>query len=109
MNKKLCFTFLALLAAAQASAGTIEMKVHGLVCGFCAQGIEKILRENPATDGVMVSLDHKLVVVTTRQGADISDADLTKAITEAGYTLKGITRSSRTLDEVRKEIVAANR
>lgn len=56
----------------------------------------------------MVSLEHKLVVVTTRQGTDISDADLTKAITEAGYSVKGITRSSRTLDEVRKETVAAN-
>ena len=56
----------------------------------------------------MVSLEHKLVVVTTRQGTDISDADLTKAITEAGDSVKGITRSSRTLDEVRKETVAAN-
>ena len=109
MYKKLCFTLAALMFTAAAPAATIEMKVHGLVCGFCAQGIEKILRENPATDGVMVSLEHKLVVVTTRQGTDISDADLTKAITEAGYSVKGIKRTSRTLEEVRRETVAANR
>lgn len=109
MYKKLCLMIAGLIVAGAVSAGTIEMKVHGLVCGFCAQGIEKVLRRNPATEGVMVSLEHKLVVVTTRQGTDISDAELHKAITEAGYSLKGITRTTRTLDEVRKDTVAANR
>lgn len=81
-----------LLFATAASAGTIEMKVHGLVCGFCAQGIEKKMRENPATEKVVVSLEDKLVVVTTRSGTDISDADLAKAITDAGYELKSVAR-----------------
>jgi copper chaperone CopZ len=108
MYKKLVLTLIGLLVAGAASAATIEMKVHGLVCGFCAQGIEKILRENPATDGVMVSLEHKLVVVTTKQGTDISDAELTKAITDAGYTVKGIARTSRTLEQVRKETLQAS-
>jgi copper chaperone CopZ len=108
MYKKLCLLTVGLLAGAAASAATIEMKVHGLVCGFCAQGIEKILRENPATDGVVVSLENKLVVVTTREGTDISDAVLTKAITEAGYSVKGITRTTRTLEEVRKESLQAS-
>ena len=39
------------------------MKVYGLVCGFCAQGIEKTLRKNPATADVVVSLENKLVAV----------------------------------------------
>jgi periplasmic mercuric ion binding protein len=107
MIKKITFTLLGLLIAGAASAATIEMKVHGLVCGFCAQGIEKILRENPATDGVIVSLENKLVVVTTKQGTDITDAELTKAITDAGYSVKGITRTSRTLEQVRKESLQA--
>jgi copper chaperone CopZ len=107
MYKKLLLAVVGILAAGAASAATIEMKVHGLVCGYCAQGIEKILRENPATDGVMVSLENKLVVVTTRQGTDISDADLTKAITDAGYSVKNITRTTRTLEEVRKESLQA--
>ncbi|HEX6636829.1 MAG TPA: heavy-metal-associated domain-containing protein [Steroidobacteraceae bacterium] len=108
MYRKLGFALIALLVATAASAATIEMKVHGLVCGFCAQGIEKILRKNPATDGVVVSLEHKLVVVTTKQGTDISDAELTRAITEAGYTVKGIERTSRTLDEVRRQTLQAS-
>jgi copper chaperone CopZ len=93
MNKKLCLAILCLFAGATASAATIEMKVHGMVCGFCAQGIEKILRENPATADVVVNLDDKRVVVTTKNGADITDADLTKAIKDAGYDVKSITRT----------------
>ncbi len=72
MYKKLALSLIGLLAAGAVSAGTIEMKVNGLVCGFCAQGIEKMLRENPATDGVMVSLENKVVALTTKQGQDIA-------------------------------------
>ena len=107
MYKRIVLALAGCLIASAVSAGTIEMKVHGLVCGFCAQGIEKILRENPATDGVLVSIENKLVAVTTREGTDISDADLTKAITEAGYSVKGISRTSRTLEEVRGEVSRA--
>lgn len=98
--RNLFICFFALLAAG-ANAGTIEMKVHGLVCGFCAQGIEKALRKNPATADVVVSLENKLVAVTTRDGQDISDADLTKALTDSGYDVKGIERTQRSLEEIR--------
>lgn len=98
-------TVIAILGAALlgtgAAAGTIEMKVYGLVCAFCAQGIEKTLRKNPATDDVVVSLENKLVAVGTRPGQDISDAELTKALTDAGYDVKGITRTERSLADIR--------
>ena len=66
------------MIATTANAGTIEMKVYGLVCGFCAQGIEKTLRKNPATSDVVVSLEHKLVAISTREGQDIPDVELTR-------------------------------
>ncbi len=90
--------------SAGAAAGTIEMKVYGLVCAFCAQGIEKTLRKNPATEDVVVSLEHKLVAIGTRSGTDISDTELTKALTDAGYDVKGITRSERSLAEIRASL-----
>lgn len=96
----------ALLTAA-ANAGTIELKVYGLVCGFCAQGIEKTLRKNPATADVVVSLEHKLVAVATREGQDIPDAVLTQALTDSGYDVKGITRTERSLDDIRTELKRA--
>ena len=99
----LCIVTL-LLAATVAAADTIEMNVNGLVCAFCAQGIEKTLRKNPATEDVVVSLEHQLVAVATHPGQDIADADLTKALTEAGYDVKGISRTQRSIADVRAEL-----
>jgi mercuric ion binding protein len=102
--KKFILSSMLLMSLSAAQAGTIEMKVYGLVCSFCAQGIEKTLRGNPATADVVVSLEDKLVAVSTRDGQDISDADLTKALTDAGYDVKAIVRTDRTIDVIRAEL-----
>ena len=104
--KKSLFAAVLMFTAFAAQAGTIEMKVYGLVCGFCAQGIEKTLRKNPATADVVVSLENKLVAVGTKEGADISDAELTKELKDAGYDVKGISRTARTIDEIRAGLKA---
>lgn len=102
-----CIAFALLVGGASAHAKTIEMKVYGMVCGFCAQGIEKILRENPATQEVFVSLENKLVVVETSGSRDISDAALRAAIKDAGYEVKEIARTERSLGEIRTAVTAA--
>ena len=80
------------------------MKVYGLVCGFCAQGIEKTLRKNPATADVVVSLENKLVAIGTKEGPDIPDAELKKALTDAGYDVKEISRTQRSIPEIRASL-----
>ena len=98
--------FAALIAVTSvASAKTIEMDVNGLVCAFCAQGIEKTLKGFPATAGVFVSLEHRIVAVQLKDGEDIDDASLTKAITDAGYKLVAIQRTDETLDAVRSRVL----
>jgi copper chaperone CopZ len=92
-----------------ANAGTIEMKVYGLVCGFCAQGIEKTLRKNPATEDVVVSLENKLVAIGTHEGQDISDAELRQALTDAGYDVKTITRTQRPIAEIRASVKGSSK
>jgi copper chaperone CopZ len=96
----------ATLLSSTAQAGTIEMKVNGLVCGFCAQGIEKTLRRNPATADVFVSLENRLVAVATRDGQDIPDEELRKALTESGYYVKAIERTTTSLDALRAQLGA---
>jgi copper chaperone CopZ len=93
-----------LAAAAVANAGTIEMKVNGLVCAFCAQGIEKTLRKNPATADVLVSLEDRLVAIETREGLDIGDEELRKSLTAAGYTVKSIERTQTPLATLRERL-----
>jgi len=92
------------VASASAQAATIEMKVSGLVCAFCAQGIEKQLRKFPATADVVVSLEQKLVAVALKDGQDIPDAELRSALTNAGYTVKSIERTQTPIADVRERL-----
>jgi copper chaperone CopZ len=105
MNRTQSGLLAALLTFASfTNAATIEMTVNGLVCGFCAQGIEKTLRKNPATEDVLVSLENRLVAVATKAGTDISDDVLRQALTDAGYDVKAITRSERSVDAIREQL-----
>ena len=104
MNRcKLLTAILLLIASPLAAAKTIEMDVNGLVCGFCAQGIEKTLKAMPATEGVFVSLTNRLVAVKLKDGADIDDAALRKALKDSGYSVVAIRRTERPLDELRRQ------
>jgi copper chaperone CopZ len=93
-----------LAVAAGSAATTIEMSVNGLVCAFCAQGIEKKLKKLPATSEVIVNLEYRLVAVLLKDGQDIPDPDLRKALTDAGYTVKSISRSETPMSDVRERL-----
>ena len=106
--RELLISLAAVMAfAGNAAADTIEMKVNGLVCAFCAQGIEKTLRKNPATADVIVSLEHRLVAIATKEGQDISDTELKQALKDAGYDVKAIERTGRTMAVIRDELQSA--
>ena len=85
-------------------AATIEMHVNGLVCAFCAQGIEKKLRKLPATADVIVSLQQRLVAVALKDGQDIPDDELRKTLTNAGYSVVTIQRTETSLDVIRNRV-----
>jgi mercuric ion binding protein len=99
-----CLATILLAATATSTAATIQVTVNGLVCAFCAQGIEKKLRKFPATAEVVVNLEHRLVAVALKDGQDISDADLRKALTDAGYTVKSIERTETPIEDVREKL-----
>lgn len=100
---KFLMAILLLIASPLAAAKTVEIEVNGLVCGFCAQGIEKTLKALPATEGVFVSLENRLVAVKLKDGNDVDDAALRKALKDSGYTVVAIRRTERSLDELRQE------
>jgi mercuric ion binding protein len=87
-----------------ASAKTIEMDVNGLVCAFCAQGISKTLNAFPASDGVFVSLEHRIVALHLKDGQDIPDPALRKAITDAGYKVVAIRRTDEPLAAIKARV-----
>jgi copper chaperone CopZ len=83
-------TFALLTSAAHAE--TIKASVNGLVCAFCATGIEKTFKAEPSVDHVKVDLESKLVTIGMKEGKAMDDTTVTKLITDAGYTVTGITR-----------------
>lgn len=93
-----------LLISVSAMAETIEMKVNGLVCAFCAQGIEKTFRKNPVVTDVVVSLEDRLVAVEVTPGKDIPDEELRSALTDSGYDAKEINRTQTPVAEIRKRL-----
>ena len=103
ISQRIAAALLAVLVRGQRHAATIELTVNGLVCGFCAQGIEKTLRRNAATDDVFVSLENRLVAIATKPDTDIADEVLRKALKDAGYDVKAIARTERSLESLREQ------
>ncbi len=85
---------LAILLALSSSAWaeTVKATVDGMVCAFCATGIEKKFKTTPEVDSVKIDLATKLVTIKTKPGQTISDAKITEVIEYAGYSVKNISR-----------------
>ena len=92
MRKLLITAAMFSVLVSAANAETIKATVNGLVCSFCATGIEKTFKAQPAVDHVKVDLDNKLVTIDTKPNQPLDDATITQLITDAGYSVVGIER-----------------
>lgn len=92
MKRLLVTTAIFFTLTASASAETIRASVNGLVCAFCATGIEKTFKAQPEVAQVHVDLETKLVTITTKPSQDMDDAHITKLINDAGYSVTNIAR-----------------
>lgn len=89
---KSVFLMVLLLASPLALAKDISVKVSGMVCSMCAQGIQKKFGKLPEVKEIKVDLDSKVVSISTKDDKDISDAKIKELITEAGYNVASIER-----------------
>lgn len=67
------------------AATSVKATVNGMVCAFCAQGIEKRLSKLPATKAVYVDLKLKVVAVEAKDGQTLDGKEIMSEITDAGY------------------------
>jgi mercuric ion binding protein len=79
--------------AGAAWAETITTTVNGMVCAFCATGIEKTFRKQPEVATVKVDLPKKQVVIMTKPGQTLTDAKIKEVVTYSGYTMGAIHRA----------------
>lgn len=96
------------MASAQATP-TTKITVNGMVCAFCAQGIEKKLTALPQTRAVYVDLGEKIVAVEAREGQTI-DVDKVRAeIKDAGYDVVKVESVEQSVEELRAAAAKAKK
>lgn len=91
-TKPLVISALICIAPSAAFAEEIDITVKGMVCSFCAQGLKKAFTAMPGVERVEPDLDKKLIVVTTKDKAVLSDVDVTKVVNDAGYDVVKVER-----------------
>ena len=64
---------------------TKTVKIEGMMCAHCSGRVEKALNDLP---GVTATVD--LEAGTATVNGDVADEALTKAVTDAGYTVVSI-------------------
>ena len=77
--------FFAATAGPVLAVESVKVTVNGMVCAFCAQGIEKGLMSMPAAKLVFVDLKKKVVAVEAKDGQTLDSKKITAEITDAGY------------------------
>ncbi|MES3013273.1 MAG: heavy metal-associated domain-containing protein [Pseudomonadota bacterium] len=88
-------------AASSFAATSVKATVNGMVCAFCAQGIEKRLSKLPATKAVYVDLKQKVVAVEARDGQTLDAKTVTAEITDAGYDVTKLETVEQSVAEIR--------
>lgn len=83
------------------AATSIKATVNGMVCAFCAQGIEKRLSKLPATQAVYVDLKNKLVVVEAKDGQSLDDKTIRAEISDAGYDVLKLETVQQSVSEIK--------
>jgi copper chaperone CopZ len=73
-------------------AGEANVKVNGMVCSFCTSKLEKSFKAKEQVSQVHVDLDNKNVHLVFKDQKDLSNDEIKKIITEAGYNVVNIER-----------------
>jgi mercuric ion binding protein len=88
----LVFLSLMLCSTVWGAQTNVDVTVNGMVCSFCAQGITKKFKAKKEVDAVKVVLQDQKVYLTLKDGADLSDSDITQTLKKAGYSVAKIER-----------------
>jgi copper chaperone CopZ len=104
--KLVAVTLLAGFFSSAFAVETIKASVNGMVCAFCAQGIEKRLSKLPATKAVFVDLKKKIVAVEAKEGQALDGKAITHEIQEAGYDVTKLETVSQSVADIRAQMKA---
>lgn len=103
MKKLFAVIVLAAMSLPALAATSMKATVNGMVCAFCAQGIEKRLSKMPGTKAVLVDLKRRFVVVEPNEGMTLDEKLIIAEIKDAGYDVVSVETLSKSVAEIRAE------
>ena len=102
--KKIVFMLIALSFSVTSYAASIKAEVNGMVCAFCAKGIEKKLKALPQSQNVFVDLKNHIVVLELKPNQDVALDDFKAIIKDAGYDVSAAEVVDKTAAEIKAEV-----
>ena len=93
-------------AAAAPNASAVKLSVNGMVCAFCAQGIEARLKKLPETADLYINLKQKVVAVQAKPGQTLAVDKLKAEVVEAGYEVTRAEPMTQTVAQLREQMRA---
>jgi mercuric ion binding protein len=103
MKKLLLATLLFALSLPALATSSMKATINGMVCSFCAQGIEKRLSKMPEAKAVLVDLKRRFVVVEPKEGMSLDEKLIVSEIKDAGYDVVSVETLSKSVAEIRAE------
>ena len=95
-----------LLFSLNSYALTQKIEVLGMVCAFCAQGIEKSFGSVAHVKDIFVSLENYFVAIESKDGKNIDEKQIRTIITDAGYDVQKIEVVSDSVSVIREKYEA---
>lgn len=91
-------------AISSMAANSVKVTVNGMVCAFCAQGIEKRISKMGATKEVFVDLKKKTVAIEAKDGQTLDAKAISAEIVDAGYDVVKIETVLQSVAEIKAEL-----
>ena len=92
-----------LISLSQTALASMKVTVNGMVCSFCAQGIEKSISKMDETKAVFVDLKNKVVVVEPKEGKTLNEKLISQEIKDSGYDVVKIETIPQTVAQFRAQ------
>ena len=94
---------IAFMALSQSALASMKVTVNGMVCSFCAQGIEKSISKMDETKEVFVDLKNKVVIVEAKEGKTLNEKLISQEIKDSGYDVVKIETISQTVSQFKAQ------
>lgn len=91
------------LGLSQVSIASMKITVNGMVCSFCAQGIEKSIMKMDDTKAIFVDLKNKVVVIEAKEGKSLNEKLISQEIKDSGYDVVKIETIPQTVAQFKAE------